>query len=348
VFGPRGCPQLSLILRSATRNDDSNIRELFALSFPATPKTSPEITRWQYWDNPFSEVRSWVWDDSGDIVAHYAGMPVPILLEGQDAVGAVGIDAATAPSHRGRGLFERLASAVYEDCGAHGIPVTMCFPNENSVRGFQKAGGLMVGELATFVYPIDAAWVAQRFRIPLPVVRPAMRLAFRVASANRADECGEVPADIGDLWRSVRARTAWGIRRDEHWWRWRYTLKPQAQYRFFEHRDHGQLRGAAATVTSDKFGGRFVLLLELMATDAEAGRALIATIASNSRDAAGIVTVALPGSPVAIAATGSGMRRLPARLGPKPVFFGVTDNMGGRETMSSSPWTLAWGDLDHI
>lgn len=273
---------------------------------------------------------------------------MPILLEGQDAVGAVGIDAATAPSHRGRGLFERLASAVYDDCGAHNIPVTMCFPNENSVRGFQKAGGLMVGKLSTFVYPIDAAWVAERFRIPLPLVRPAMRLAFRVPSADEADERGEVPADIGDLWRSVRARTAWGIRRDEHWWRWRYTLKPQAQYRIFEHRDRGLLQGVAATVTSDIFGGRFVRLLELMVTDADAGRALLATIASSSRDAAGIVTVALPGSPVAIAATASGMRRLPARLAPKPVVFGVTDNVGGRGTMSSSPWSLAWGDLDHI
>src|SRR5207302_1847546 len=80
-----------------------------------------EILRWQYWDNPFAAPVSWVWQDGGRIVAHYCGMPVPILFAGRAAVGAVGVDAATAPSHRGQGLFERLARAGYDDGGRHGV-----------------------------------------------------------------------------------------------------------------------------------------------------------------------------------------------------------------------------------
>jgi predicted acetyltransferase len=93
-------------------------------------------------------------------------------------VGAVGIDAATAPSHRGMGHIESLARAVYRDRGERGKPVTLCYPNANSLIGFVKAGGHPVGELRTFVLPVDDAWVAQRFHVPRVVASALRRVAF--------------------------------------------------------------------------------------------------------------------------------------------------------------------------
>lgn len=112
-------------LRAATESDDAALRALFEACFPHSPKARADVLRWQYWDNPFASPVSWVYEDAGEIVAHYAGMPVPITLDGLDATGAVGVDAATAPSHRGMGLFETLARSVYADGGTRGMPVTL-------------------------------------------------------------------------------------------------------------------------------------------------------------------------------------------------------------------------------
>src|SRR2546425_10920958 len=130
-----------LVLRAAGPDDDEGIRALFVSSFPDSPKVDPDFLRWQYWDNPFSETRSWVWEDGGEIVSHYAGLPVPAVVRSHAAVAAIGVDAATAPSHRGRGLFESLAREVDLDRRRHRLPRPLGLPNASPLRGLIKAGG---------------------------------------------------------------------------------------------------------------------------------------------------------------------------------------------------------------
>jgi hypothetical protein len=305
-----------------------------------------DITRWQYWDNPFAEAVSWVFDDGGRIVAHYAGMPVPITFAGADAVGAVGIDAATAPSHRGRGLFESLARAVYDDGGRRGMPATLCYPNANSLRGFVKAGGHPVGELRTYVLPVDDAWVAARFKMPRAGARILRSIAFRSVGSVLGTRVGDVPDGLDDLW--SRTSVGYGIRRDEAWWRWRYAAHPDHPYRLFEVRREGRLVGASATVVREDFGGRFVYLLELMSVDRDAARAVVAAVVEDHTDVSGLATTGLHGTAVTRAAVEGGFRPLPRRLAPKPLHFGVADNTGTHPDLGVAPWSVAWGDLDHI
>lgn len=338
------------LLRPAGADDDEALRALFAECFPDSPKTRPEIMRWQYWDNPFGAPVSYVHEDAGRIVSHYAGMAVPILFGGAAATGAVGIDAATAPSHRGRGLFESLARAVYYDGGpAHGMPVTLCYPNDNSLRGFLKAGGHEVGRLRTFVLPLDDAWVASRFHVPRAVARAVRAAAFRVGGPASAVRVEHVPDDVDALWSHVAVASPYGIRRDTAWWRWRYDAHPDRPYRLYEVRDGTTLTGAAAALLRDDFGGRFAYLLELLADGPAAARALVAAVADDvGREASGIVTTGLEPSPVATAARHAGLRPLPRRLEPKPLHFGVADNTRGHPDLAAHPWSVAWGDLDHL
>jgi hypothetical protein len=293
-----------------------------------------------------------VWEDDGEIVSHYAGLPVPAIVAGEDTVAAVGVDAATAPSHRGRGLFESLARAVYEDCGSHGMAVTLCFPNDNSLRGFVKAGGHPVGRLETWVLPLDDAWVAARFHVPRVAARAARAIVFRGrrrAVTASVQETDQPPDDLDDLWADVRHHVAYGIARHGAWWRWRYAQRPGGDYRYFAVRAGGRLRGAAAVVVRDAFGGRFACVLELVAVDGDAAAALTRTIADAvTADAVGLACVALPATETAQLARAAGFRRLPRRLEPKPLHFGVADNCGDRPNLALGPWSLAWGDLDHL
>ena len=335
-----------MVLRAAGPEDDDGIRSLFGECFPDSPKARSDVMAWQYWSNPFAPPVSWVHEDEGRIVSHYAGMPVPIVLDGADAVGAVGIDAATAPSHRGRGLFESLARAVYEDGGRREMPVTLCYPNANSLRGFVKAGGHPVGELRTFVLPIDDAWVARRFRVPRPAARALRSALFRRARPGSASRVDAPPEGLDDLWSRTAAR--FGIRRDAAWWRWRYLGHPDRPYRLYEVRRDGALAGAAATLVREDFGGRFVYLLELAALDGDAARSLVGAVVDDHDGESGVATVGLDGSPLARAATSGGLRALPRRFAPKALHFGVADNAGTRPDLARAPWSVAWGDLDHL
>ncbi len=338
----------ALQLRPATVDDADALRGLFAACFPSSPKCDTDVLRWQYWDNPFAPVRSWVWEDGGTLVAHYAGMPVPIVSPLGPTLGAVGIDAATLASHRGRGLFEQLAATVYRDCGEHGLVVTLCYPNTSSLRGFVKAGGLPVAELATYVFATDPDWVARRLRLPGPVAAALLRVAFRDRGDTAASPCAGVPPDVVDLWASISGDVAWGIRRDASWWSWRYASKPSSGYRYFELRREGRLAGAAVTRDREESGGRFRLLLEFLVDGPGSARELLAGIVGVSDDVHGIAAVAIPSSPTARAVTAAGMRRLPSHLGPRPLHFGFADNTGEHRGAAHDRWNVAWGDLDHL
>ena len=339
-----------LVLRVVGQDEDAGLRAVIAKAFPDNPKARAEITRWQYWDNPFGSTRAWVWDDGGQIVATYIGYPVPVLLDGRPGTAAIGVDAAVLPSHQGRGLFTPLSRALYADCGAHGMPLTICYPNANSTAGITKAGWLPVARLRTLVAPFDDAWLARRFSLPRPAARLVRTAAFAPGRAKGlvAVEVAAPSPDVDALWAQVAPTVTYGVVRDAAWWRWRYSGHPDAPYRFFEVRRDGGLVGAAVTLQREAFGGTFLNVLELLTARVPAARALRSAIARAAGGAAGAALVAVPGSPLDALAVRSGFRRLPRRLEPKPLMFGAVRNGPGSPDPTVVPWSVAWGDLDHL
>jgi predicted N-acetyltransferase YhbS len=306
-----------LVLRPSGRDEDTRIRGLIAQSFPENPKTRAEITAWQYWDNPFGPTSTWVWEDAGEVVAHYTAYCVPVVLAGTRALAGIGVDAAVAPSHQGRRLWPPLARAVYDGCARNGVPITMCYPNAASTAGAVRAGLEPVCNLRTLVMAYDDRWLASRFHVPVPVARAARTAGFRVrATALTASEVTEPPDDLDELWRRVAHTVPNGIVRDGAWWRWRYAQHPDRPYRLFEVRRGRTLVGAAVTLVRDAFGGRFLNVLELLTADTDAARALSAAVRASAGDAVGAALIAVPGSPLEQTAVRAGFRGLPARLAP--------------------------------
>jgi GNAT superfamily N-acetyltransferase len=196
----------SVKVRAAGREDAQGIRELLATSFSGNAKARAEVMDWQYWDNPFGAARAWVAEAEGRIVAHYAGICLPGVLEGRRVTLGMGVDAATDPGWRGLGLFEQLARAVYLDCGQAGMPVTYCLPNPNSLRGFQKAGGRDVGRARVLVAALDDGWLAERFHLPRPVAGALSRMVFRRPRRGEAQVVNRPPEGLDHLWQVVGPR----------------------------------------------------------------------------------------------------------------------------------------------
>jgi predicted N-acetyltransferase YhbS len=340
-----------LVLRRASVEDDAQMRELNETAFAANPKARADVTRWQWWTNPFGETLAWVWEDDGAIVAQYVAYCVPGRLRGAAQTFVIGVDAAVDPAYRGRQLFTPLSRALYDDANAHGTPL-MAYPNEQSVRGITRAGWEEVARLQVHVLPLDDTWVAERFRVPLPLASLARRVVFR--SRRERGVSTDVPAtspeDIDDLWDEVAPTVANGVDRAAAWWRWRYDAHPDAPYTFVAARDSGgRLRGAAALRVRDDLGGRFFCLLELLTADASAAAAIVGAIADGAAgEAHGAALTAAPGSDLAGTARAAGFRRLPARFEPTPIHFGVVPHPDLVPAPSSLQWSTCWGDLDHI
>lgn len=347
------------LLRVAGRDEDGAIRRVLADAFPDNPKSRAEMTAWQYWDNPFGRSRTWVYEDDGEVVAVYTGVPVPVMLGGRPGLAALGIDAAVATSHQGRRLFTPLSRALYEDLGRHGMTYTLAYPSTASYKGITRAGWRELSRLRVNVLALSDQWVAERFGVPAVLSAAGRKVVFRISKGPRGERCDHIPSGIDELWRDYSSRSGEsGVIRDSAWWAWRYGANPDMPYHYYEARRHGGLTGAAVTRVVDAFGGRFAYVLELLAADAWAARALVSAVAAGEgtagegtagqRGVDGVALIALAGSVMDGLSRAAGFRRLPRRLEPHPQYFGAVPNAESSPDPATLAWAVAWGDLDHL
>lgn len=337
-------------LRRASRSDDAAIRALLARAFPANPKAHAEFTAWQYWDNPFGETRSWVWGIGDRVVSHWATVAVPVMLDGRAVIGAKGVDIATDPDWRGRGLFPALAARLVEDLSTAGVPVLLSHPNPRSFPAVAAAGLREAVRARVFVAPTDAGWLSHRFHLPGRAAAAVVRGFRPTAPAAGVERLEQPPAGLDELW--LRRAVRYGIRRDAGWWRWRYGERPQRPYRYLALRRGGRLLAAAVTRPREAFGGRFTTVLELLCEEAAAGAAVLAAIRREAEGSSHGVVLATSGAgdPTAQAARLAGLRRLPRWLEPAPLRLLVADPAGptSGDRLATAPWTFTWGDVDSL
>ena len=335
------------VLREATAADDAGIAACIGEAFPDNPKARLDVLVWQYRDNPFGVSPSWVWDDGGRIVGHYTAYPMPYLIDGVAARAGNAVDAAIAPSHQGRRLFTPLAEALYKGCAANDLPLAICYAsNPVAMRGVANAGVHWMPRLRTVVLAADDAWLGRRFHMPAAVGSAVRRAVFSLGRGAAAEEVAGVPDGIDALWqhtvRSGPVRN--GVDRGEAWWRWRYEQSPLGPYRYFAIGDEG----AAVVTVRDDFGGRFAYLLEFLARDGDAAKALLRAITSQIDGLSGVATIAVDKGPLHRLAKDAGMRTLPQRLEPKGAWYGFVSTTGGHAHLVHSSWHIGWGDLDHL
>lgn len=337
-----------LQLRAAGPDDTDALVALLAEVFPDNPKADPAVLRWQFWADPFGRAASWVVEDAGMIVCHFAVLPVPAVLDGRRITAAKPADAATLPSHRGRGLMGVAARAVFAECRDRHIPVTICLPNHRARGALAKIGMTEVAPVRAYVAPLDDTWLAGRFGLPTAVARLVRRAAFRRPSAGAARAVELPPDDLDTLWAVTAEHIGAGIAHDAAWWRWRYLDRPGGAYRFHELRRRGQLDAVCASVVKDAYGGPFLHLLDVQARDADGARAVVAAACRDAGDAVGVATIGMPGTRASDLVRAAGLRPLPRRLEPHEQILGLFHNDPAVGDLRGRAWSVSWTDLDHL
>lgn len=338
------------MFRRAGPDDGPGIRKLLAEVFADNPKSDPEIMEWQYWKNPFGPALSWVADDDGRIVSHYGLIPVPVAVKGSLETAALGVDVATTPSHRGRGLFVQVMQLAQRDVDeSKEVCVTISFIGAQSVlpKGtWVSPGQLSAGSMRFYLLPLDHRWLASRLKTSPSLMRSFGKIAFPSPNPGGARVVAGIPQGLEGL-RAELPPISDGTIHDSRWWEWRYAEHPKWSYKFFEVRDGDALAGAAVSTARDTLGGTFECVLDLISRDPDTARSLIGAIVQEAGDVAGVATLALEGSPLATLARNAGMRKVPRRMETNPLHLHLSDACSKGERLSPD-WSVSWCDLDHV
>lgn len=117
----------------------NQVVELFTDTFYWTKKFSKEYIVWQYLNNPNGKVVSFnAFAEDGTLAAHYAAIPIIMILNKKKERGLLSLNTATHPDHQGHRLFTQLADKTYSYAKENGYKYVIGVANANSTHGFLK------------------------------------------------------------------------------------------------------------------------------------------------------------------------------------------------------------------
>lgn len=331
-------------LRRAGPEDTAGICRLLGEVNPGNPKADPRVVDWQYWSNPYGDAISVVWEEDGAIVSHVATVPVPLILDGRRVPGGLTVDAATSEPYRGRGIYSKVRQASFP-AWQERVEVRMDF--RAATTRLPPGSAPRVDSYRRHVMPLDKHWLAGQMRIPPAIAAPMVRLG-RPGRDTRGEEVGAAPDDVDELWRQAEPNVRYGIRKEGTWWSWRYGARPSSGYRYFVLREGGRLGAAAVILERSGPGGKYLALLDLLASSRERAKEIVGTIAREASGAGAIVFLSPSGSYWSRVARGAGFHALPRWADRKPPVLNARDLRGKYPNLSEACWDSTWGDMDHL
>lgn len=111
----------------------------------------PSFKSW-YLENPMGKVISFNAFFEGELVAHYACVPINMKIGDHISLGLLDVSTVTHPEHRGKGLFRKLAETTYQYASENGYEFVVGVANDNSFPGYMKYFNF------THVCKLDVKW----------------------------------------------------------------------------------------------------------------------------------------------------------------------------------------------
>jgi predicted N-acetyltransferase YhbS len=287
--------------------------------------------RWKHEDNPFGRSFAWVAEDvEAGVVGFRTFLRWRFVSPAGEPVEAVrAVDTATAPSHRGAGIFSRLTKHGLAEIERAGTGVVFNTPNDQSRPGYLKLGWQEVGRLPVQLRPRSVARLPRVLRSRVPA---ELWSESSAAGLPAADALADTDA-ISALLAAQRPTPGWTTERSVAFLRWRYAGFAALGYRAV-HLAGSPADGFALFRVRRRGAGRECAIVEVLAPG---GR----------RDAGALASAALQASgadhAIGLAALGrwSGFVRS-ARLGPVLTVRAVCE----QPPPGITSWALGLGDVE--
>lgn len=290
-----------------------------------------DALRWQYLENPTGELFVDLAVSDHRIVSIYAVQPAFVRVRGARKVAAQSVDTLVDADFRGRGLFTKMAEAVYQRVRKGEGAFVYGFPNGNSAPGFfNKLGWSSLDPVPFLVRPLRTAFLAAKLPLGRWLRRlPDLRLPIRrtkLATNQEIRPVTELGPELDALWKRFASDVMVAVDRDSQYLRWRLG-KPGEHYECLGVFEGAQLVAFCAYTTVDKHGGRIGYVIELLHNPGrhETGAALLLeSLRRMAADEADVVLAwAFGHSPNAKAYSSAGFVPLPERLRPIELHIGV-------------------------
>lgn len=233
--------------------------------------------KWLFQQGPAGPADIGVLTSEGTPVGSIAHIPVPVWVEGRRLNLAIGCDMMVLPEYRGRGGAEQLVRAFL--ASDHGFDLNFGAVNEGSshVTG-RYMGTAVVGRVPLWIRfrrrgarrnaaLRAAASLAERlYAGALSWPRPTLSVTDLEAPGSEVDELARASAAFAPC---IRIR-------DSAYLRWHWLESPLARWRVRAVREGAVLRGLAVIGSRDEGSDRRGLIVDVLARDSTALRALLA------------------------------------------------------------------------
>lgn len=205
---------------------------------------SVEHWQWQFGENPFCEPIIVVARRRRDdlLVGSHTLMPVPLNIQGREALAGHTLDLVVHHDYRRQGIFETTARECFEWALTLGVRAVFAFPNSSSYPGFVRSLGW-----ARITYPrVHSLRLGCRrsgspaSALDLPI-RTARRLQFSSLAGWPGRSRGpsvefslesRVPAGHDDLWAACAPQEVLSLYKDARYFGWRYDRRPDVEFEY--------------------------------------------------------------------------------------------------------------------
>jgi GNAT superfamily N-acetyltransferase len=261
-----------LTVRLGREQDEVELVELYEAVFG---RRSLEVWRWLFRFGPEGAARMDVLVHGERVAGCITHLPASAFVEGQARRLAIGCDLMIHPDVRGQGGARMLVEAFL--ASDHGFDVNLGCVNDASghVMGNQ-AGTVTMGAVPSWVRSVRRGARSRLRAAPATVAAVCARLTSRRGTSMVVEELETLGAEADDL-ALASASFAPCIRaRDADSLRWHWLERPDRRFRARAARDgSGALRGLAVLGMDDAPSGRSGAIVDLLAHDYTATRALL-------------------------------------------------------------------------
>lgn len=184
--------------------------DLYQKCFSGTINTN--IVRWRYLDNPLGELIVCVAIDNNRLVGVSAALPCEIVYNDKIEESAISLNLMTDPEFRGKGVFVKLASKLYEYMENQGYKSVLGFPNYISNPTFtSKLGRVVIYEIPTLKLSLSD---------------------FRNNLESRSWIIDDDAFELNYCPITHKSKSIY-IKKDKEYFKWRYYKNPQNKYKNF-------------------------------------------------------------------------------------------------------------------
>jgi GNAT superfamily N-acetyltransferase len=240
--------------------------------------------RWQYDENPAGPALSALARarNGGELIGQFGAIPLRLWVDGEERLGALGLNVVTDEAYRRQGIFAGLGRAADERMAHAGAAIAFAMPNESSFPGFvRRLGYTHAGDLPFLARPVNARRLAAR-RLPVPgapalaalLSRPFFPPLPAVAEpvpGVAVERVEQIDAQFDDFWRRVRGRERIMVIRDASFLEWRFRRIPLRRYEILRARLEGQQAGYIVLRVADVLGMRAGLVVDFLVAPALGG-----------------------------------------------------------------------------